>query len=200
MSFNPSFLNNFLLIAAALGGAFLAALWLSLMVWTYRDIRDRVRDPLVRILAVLLVGVLFLPGVVIYLILRPSQTMEEEYQHMLEEEALLQTIEERTACPGCGRHTEGEWIVCPNCYTKLMKPCHACGRLMKLPWSLCPYCGTPEPGKRIEDLTVSAPSRSLEIEETEYDEAPEDLEPVPEEDVVSGDLEELSDEDLIERL
>ena len=57
MSFDPSSLNNFLLIAAALGGAFLAALWLSLMVWTYRDIKNRVKDPLVRILAVLVVAV-----------------------------------------------------------------------------------------------------------------------------------------------
>lgn len=201
MSFNPAFLNNFLLIAAALGGAFLAALWLSLMVWTYRDIRGRVRDPLVRILAVLLVAVLFLPGVVVYLILRPPQTMEEEYQQMLEEEALLQAIEERTACPGCGRHTAEDWIICPNCYTKLMKTCHACGRLMKLPWSLCPYCGTPEPGKRIEDLTVAEASRAVDVQEGEEEPAPDAQEISPAGDGGElEDLEDLSDEDLIERL
>ena len=194
MSFNPSSLNNFLLIAAALGGAFLAALWLSLLIWTYRDVRKRVKDPLVRILAVLVVALLFLPGIVVYLILRPPQTLEEEYQHMLEEEALLQAIEERTACPGCGRHTREDWVVCPNCYTKLMKTCHSCGRLMKLPWSLCPYCGTPEPGKRIEDLTFSEASRKVEIPAVE-DELEEDL-PEYEE----GGLEELSDEDLIDQL
>jgi RNA polymerase subunit RPABC4/transcription elongation factor Spt4 len=194
MSFNPSSLNNFLLIAAALGGAFLAALWLSLLVWTYRDVRKRVKDPLVRILAVLLVALLFLPGVVVYLILRPPQTLEEEYQHMLEEEALLQAIEERTACPGCGRHTREDWVVCPNCYTKLMKTCHSCGRLMKLPWSLCPYCATPEPGKRIEDLTVSEVTRNVEIPEVE-DELDEEIP-----DFTDDDLEELSDEDLIDQL
>lgn len=194
MSFNPSSLNNFLLIAAALGGAFLAALWLSLLVWTYRDVRKRVKDPLVRILAVLVVALLFLPGVVVYLILRPPQTLEEEYQHMLEEEALLQAIEERTACPGCGRHTREDWVVCPNCYTKLMKTCHSCGRLMKLPWSLCPYCATPEPGKRIEDLTVSEVTRNVEIPEVE-DELEEEIP-----DFTDDDLEELSDEDLIDQL
>jgi RNA polymerase subunit RPABC4/transcription elongation factor Spt4 len=194
MSFNPGFLNNFLLVATALGAAFLAALWLSLIVWTYRDIRNRVRDPLVRILAALLVAVLFLPGIVVYLILRPRQTMEEEYQHMLEEEALLQAIEERTACPGCGRHAEDDWIICPNCYTKLLKPCHACGKLMKLSWSLCPFCGTPEPGKRIEDLTVAEATRSVEIQddENEWVEEPEEEETL--------ELEELSDEDLISKL
>ncbi len=194
MSFNPSSLSNFLLIAAALGGAFLAALWLSLLVWTYRDVRNRVKDPLVRILAVLVVALLFLPGIVVYLILRPPQTLEDEYQQMLEEEALLQAIEERTACPGCGRHTQEDWIVCPNCYTKLMKTCHSCGKLMKLPWSLCPFCGTPEPGKRIEDLTVSEATRGVEIPEVEED--PEEELP----DFENDDLEELSDEDLIDQL
>jgi RNA polymerase subunit RPABC4/transcription elongation factor Spt4 len=197
MSFNPSFLNNFLLIAAALGGAFLAALWLSLIIWTYRDVRDRVRDPLVRILAVLLVAVLFLPGVVVYLILRPPQTMEDEYQHILEEEALLQAIEERSACPGCGRNTADDWIICPNCYTKLMKTCHACGRLMKLPWSLCPYCGTPEPGKRIEDLTVTDATRGIDVQDEGVFEVEEESDTPP-----SGleELEDLSDEDLISKL
>jgi len=197
MSFNPGFLNNFLLIATALGAAFLAALWLSLIVWTYRDIRNRVRDPLVRILAALLVAVLFLPGIVVYLILRPPLTMEEDYQKMLEEEALLQAIEERTACPGCGRHTAEDWIICPNCYTKLMKPCHACGRLLKLSWSLCPYCGTPEPGKRIEDLTLAAATRSLEIQDDEGS-WEKDLPVEGEEETL--ELDQLSDEDLIDQL
>jgi RNA polymerase subunit RPABC4/transcription elongation factor Spt4 len=200
MSFNPGFLNDFLLIATALGAAFLAALWLSLIVWTYRDIRNRVRDPLVRILAALLVAVLFLPGIVVYLILRPPQTMEEEYQHMLEEEALLQSIEERTACPGCGRHTADDWMVCPNCYTKLLKPCHACNRLMKLSWSLCPYCGTPEPGKRIEDLTVAQAARSVEIQEDEEDWQSEGEGKGEVEQDDTHELDELSDEDLINQL
>ncbi len=196
MIFDPSSLNNFLLIAAAWGGAFIAAFWLSLLVWTYRDIRSRVKDPLVRILAVLVVAVLFLPGVVVYLILRPPQTMEEEYQHMLEEEALLQAIEERSACPGCGRHTAEDWIVCPNCHTKLMKNCHACDRLLKLPWSLCPYCATPEPGKRREDISIKDAVQSAEIKELEELEEVDDVNDLDDEE----ELDDLSDEDLINAL
>lgn len=211
MVFDPSSLNNFLLIAAAWGGAFIASFWLSLLVWTYRDIRSRVKDPLVRILAVLVVAVLFLPGIVVYLILRPPQTMEEEYQHMLEEEALLQAIEERSACPGCGRHTAEDWIVCPNCHTKLMKNCHACDRLLKLSWSLCPYCATPEPGKRREDISIKEAIQSVEIKELEeVDDVIEedDVNDVIELDEVDGldqsgdgeELDDLSDEDLINAL
>jgi RNA polymerase subunit RPABC4/transcription elongation factor Spt4 len=158
-----------MLFLTAWGGAFLAALWLSLLIWTYRDIRARARDPLGRILAVLVVAVLFLPGVLIYLILRPHRTLEDEYQHTLEEEALLQSIEDIPVCPGCNRHTHKDWKICPNCHTRLKKNCHHCGKLMDLPWNLCPFCGTPTPGKRREKLTMDdalEPLATLKLGET----------------------------------
>ncbi|MBU1660458.1 MAG: zinc ribbon domain-containing protein, partial [Chloroflexi bacterium] len=68
--------------------------------------------------------------------------------------ALLQSIEETPVCPGCGRRVKGNWIICPNCHTKLKKTCHQCGKLMDLPWNLCPYCGTPTPGMRRENLSL----------------------------------------------
>jgi len=170
MQLNPTSLSNILLIFAAWGAAFLTTLWLSLIVWTYRDVRRRARDPLSRLLAILVVAVLYLPGIIIYLILRPSQTLEDEYQHSLEEEALLQSIEESSLCPGCGRRIKDNWIVCPNCHTKLKKSCHQCGKLMELPWNLCPYCGAPEPGMRRENLTLDEALRPPPSEEQEKDE------------------------------
>jgi RNA polymerase subunit RPABC4/transcription elongation factor Spt4 len=161
MNFNPTDLSNFMLILVTWGALFLAALWLSLIIWTYRDIRARARDPLGRILAVLVVAVLFLPGIVVYLILRPRHTLEDEYQRTLEEEALLQSIEETPVCPGCGRRTQPDWMVCPNCHTKVKKTCHHCGKLMELPWNLCPYCSTPTPGMRRENLSLDDALQSL---------------------------------------
>jgi RNA polymerase subunit RPABC4/transcription elongation factor Spt4 len=175
MNFDTSFLNNFMLILTAWGGAFLAALWLSLIVWTYRDIRGRARDPLGRILAVLVVAVLFLPGIVIYLIIRPHRTLEDEYQHTLEEEALLQSIEDVQVCPGCGRHTQTNWKICPNCHTRLKKTCHQCGKLMELPWNLCPYCGTPTPGKRRENLSMDDALAPLSGISTEFEDIPDNI-------------------------
>ncbi len=154
MTFDPSFLSGFLLILVAFGGAFLAALWLALVIWTWRDIRNRARDPLAQVLAVLVVAVLNLPGVLVYLILRPSHTLEEEYQRTLEEEALLASIEDQTLCPGCERRVRDDWQVCPNCHTKLKKSCQSCGKLMELPWNICPSCGTPAPGMRKEETAV----------------------------------------------
>lgn len=161
MNFDPSSLGNFFLILTAWAAAFIVALWLSLVFWTYRDIKARARDPLSRILAVLVVAVLFLPGIIIYLILRPAHTLEDEYQQTLEEEALLQAIEESPLCPGCGRRIKDNWSVCPNCHTKLRKNCHHCGKLMELPWNICPHCGTPAPGMRREHLTLDEALRPL---------------------------------------
>jgi RNA polymerase subunit RPABC4/transcription elongation factor Spt4 len=155
MTFDPTYLSNFVLVLTGFGGAFLAALWLSLVIWTYRDIKSRARDTLVFILATLVVAVLSLPGLLIYLVLRPQFTLEEEYQRTLEEEALLQAIEDQTVCPGCERNIEGDWQVCPNCHTRLRKPCHNCGKLMDLPWNVCPYCATPEIGLRTESVFES---------------------------------------------
>ena len=101
-------------------------------MWTYRDIRSRARDPLVQLLAALLVAVLNFPGVLVYLILRPPRTLEEEYQRTLEEEALLQALEDLPLCPGCERRVKEDWQVCPNCHTKLKKTCHNCSKFMEL--------------------------------------------------------------------
>jgi len=161
MTLDPTQISNILLIATAWSGAFLIALWLSLVIWTYRDIRARARDPLARILAVLTVAILSIPGLVIYLIIRPSRTLEEEYQQTLEEEALLQSIEDVSVCPGCGRRIQADWMICPGCHTKLKKSCHECGKLMELPWNLCPYCGTPVPGMRREDISLDEALQTL---------------------------------------
>ncbi|NOH13830.1 MAG: zinc ribbon domain-containing protein [Chloroflexi bacterium] len=154
MPLDPTTLSNVLLLLTAWGGAFVLALWLSLIFWTYRDIRLRAKDNFMRILAVLVVAILFLPGVVIYLILRPPQTIEEEYQSTLEEEALLQTVEHSHHCPGCGIRVQDDWMVCPNCHTRLKKTCHHCSKAMELSWDLCAYCGTPVPGMRKESMTL----------------------------------------------
>lgn len=132
---------SYLTVAAAIVGAILAALWLSLVIWTFRDMRSRSRDPFAQILAAVVVALLPIVGLIIYLILRPPETLAEAYERALEEEALLQEIEERPACPGCSRTIEAGWILCPYCHTRLRKRCLDCDALLELPWNLCPFCG-----------------------------------------------------------
>ena len=160
---NASNLNSLLLIAIGFGAAFILVLWVSLLIWTYRDIRSRTRNRFIQILSVLISAILFLPGVLVYLILRPSQTIEDEYQKSLEEETLYQTIESKSVCPGCGREVEADWIVCTSCHTRLKKPCHHCKRLLELSWNLCPYCGTPVPGARKSNQNIEEAAQNLPL-------------------------------------
>jgi len=161
---DPALLKQLTMIGTGFAAAFLAALWLSLIFWTFRDIRSRSRDPLMRVLAVIVAALLFLPGILVYLVLRPPRTLEEEYQHALEEEALLQSIEEASLCPGCNHHVHADWIACPNCHTVLKKTCTSCGKSLQLSWNLCPYCATPVPGASKE--AASEPTFSDPKEET----------------------------------
>ena len=169
MTFDPVFFSSLTLVLTAFGGACLAALWISLVVWTYRDIRARARDPLVQTLAALLVAVLNVPGVLVYLILRPPRTLEEEYQRTLEEEALLQALEDLPLCPGCERRVKEDWQVCPNCHTKLKKSCHNCAKFMDLSWNICPFCGTPALGMRLESTGMDDALHGLKMGDDQSD-------------------------------
>jgi RNA polymerase subunit RPABC4/transcription elongation factor Spt4 len=136
--------ENVMLILTVYGGMVLAAFWLAIVIWAYRDMRARSRDSLAQPLVALMVAVLTLPGLLIYILLRPRETLSEAYERSLEEEALLQEIEEKPTCPGCGQRVHEDWQVCPHCHTRLKKPCISCGRMLELPWNLCPHCATPQ--------------------------------------------------------
>ena len=164
-------LNQFLLFVFTALGAVLAALWLGMVLWTIRDMRARSHDPLSQIAAALLVAALNVVGLVLYVLLRPRETLTEAYERSLEEEALLQNIEEKPICPGCGRPTNSRWQLCPACHTRLKKPCASCGELLDLPWNICPYCATPQiaaerASRRTADRAIPA-ARALPAEPAE---------------------------------
>src|SRR5512144_225020 len=88
-------------ILVACLGAYIVAFSAALIIWTFRDIRSRSRDIFAQLLATLMVAVFSLPGLFLYYILRPKETLAEAYERELAEEALLQDIEEKQACPSC---------------------------------------------------------------------------------------------------
>ena len=139
-------LSNAALLVVTLFGMYISAFWLALIIWTYRDHRARSRDGLTSLAAALTVAVLNIPGLLIYLLLRPKETLAEAYERSLEEEALLQEIEEKPICPGCGRPTDPDWQICPHCHTTLKKACVNCGKMLDLAWKICPYCATNQLG------------------------------------------------------
>lgn len=137
----PKGLETIIQIVLAVLGAYVAAFWFALVVWTFRDIQKRSRDVLVQVLATLLVLLFNVPGLVLYTILRPPETLAEAYARSLEEESLLQDIEDRQSCPNCKRRIQPDYLLCPSCRTQLKQVCLNCSRLLHLAWHVCPYCG-----------------------------------------------------------
>ncbi len=138
----PESLNDIFLVAFVLAAVVLAAFWLAIVMWASRDMRSRSRDPLAPMLVGILVFLLNLPGLLIYVLLRPRETLAEAYERSLEEEALLQEIEDRPSCPGCGQRVQRDWQACPHCHHRLKKTCAYCDYLLELPWNICPRCAS----------------------------------------------------------
>ncbi len=134
-------ISSLIVAAASLCGGIVAALLAGITIWTFRDIRARTRDPFVQILATVMVGVIPIAGILVYFMLRPRETLAEQYVRALEEESLLASIENQEFCPTCGRRVDPDMLFCPSCHTKLRNTCPACGRSVHLSWDLCPYCG-----------------------------------------------------------
>lgn len=122
-----------------------AIIWVALIFWVFRDIRQRTRDPVMQIISVLLVLAGFLPGHWIYLILRPRQTLTELYERSLEEEAILQDLDDQKACPACRRRVRDDYLLCPFCLVELKERCGACDKPLDFGWLACPYCGHEKP-------------------------------------------------------
>ena len=147
----------YLTILSTICGGLTVALFGGMAIWTFRDIRARSRDVLAQILATLLVIALPVIGLVVYLMLRPRETLADAYERSLEQEALLQAIEEPEVCPGCGQRVKSDYLYCPACHTRLKRACPECGRPLHLRWSLCPYCSASVAPQALEPVPTAQP-------------------------------------------
>ena len=128
-------------VAVIIVVAYLLVMWVAALVWVYRDIIARTRDKATHAISVLLVAVFNLPGLFIYLILRPKDTLADLYDRQLEAEALLHELHDQPLCPSCRRKVADDFTTCPFCRTQLRVACESCGKGLAFGWVLCPYCG-----------------------------------------------------------
>jgi hypothetical protein len=155
--FLADILQTYLTLIAGISGGLVLLVLLALVIWAYRDIRTRSRSTAAAVLTVLVVALLPLIGLIVYLLLRPRETLAAAYDRALEQEALLQQIEERPVCPTCSRPTQPNWFLCPACHTHLRQPCPVCHSPLELHWDICPYCGhllEPEPEEAPEEAAL----------------------------------------------
>ncbi len=156
----PETFDDIFLLLIVIAGVLVAAFWLAMVIWAYRDMRARSRDPLAQVLVAVLVGLLSIPGFLIYIMLRPRETLSEAYERTLEEEALLQEIEDKPNCPSCGQRVQHDWQACPHCHARLKKACTHCDYLLEIPWNICPHCTTSQVNYT-SDGTIATSSRHV---------------------------------------
>ena len=94
------------------GIIYIAVLWASLVFWSFRDIRQRTKDPILQFICVVLVFVTFILGYWIYLMLRPRETLATVYDRTLEEETLLQDLQAKSICPNCQQQVREDYLRC----------------------------------------------------------------------------------------
>ncbi len=146
-------------------------LWLGTAYWAFRDMQARTENPLLPYFAAGLIifftPVLFIFAVVLYMIVRPRETLAEVYERSLAEETLLAEVEKNQLCPVCRDRVESDWLVCPNCRTRLHRVCPSCNRLAEPSWSLCAYCGREFDWAERSAPRVAAPAARAEHEREE---------------------------------
>jgi hypothetical protein len=144
------------LVAIIILVAYAAVIWIAALVWTYRDIQARTRDIGTHVISVAVVFLFNLPGLLLYLILRPKETLAESYDRRLEAEALLHELREQPTCPTCRRRVTDDFVVCPYCRAVLRTACDSCGKGLASGWVICPFCGAdrvttaPQPARPVQ--------------------------------------------------
>lgn len=144
--FWEGFLSNPIVqLATQLIVIYVVLLWLGTAYWAFRDMQARTENPILPYFAAALIifftPLLFLFAVVLYLIVRPRETLAEVYERSLAEESLIAEVEKNELCPVCRDRVNADWLVCPNCRTRLHRVCPTCNRLAEPTWSLCAFCG-----------------------------------------------------------
>ncbi|MDA1004473.1 MAG: zinc ribbon domain-containing protein, partial [Chloroflexi bacterium] len=133
-------------------------LWVASVLWAYKDIRSRTRDPIAQGVGVSIAALFPLVGLPVYFVLRPSETLAEAYARGLEQEAILSDLHAISSCPNCRRPVQDEFQVCAHCATPLRQPCQRCDQLLQFSWRHCPYCATPREAARPARAAAAAPA------------------------------------------
>jgi hypothetical protein len=121
-------------------------LWFALALWTYKDARRRIQDPILIGVAVAAALVFPFVGPLIYLFLRPPEYLEDVRERELEIRAMERRLGTDDLCPYCRSHVEPSFLVCPSCTTRLKQACTGCGAPLEPGWRVCPYCAADAPG------------------------------------------------------
>jgi hypothetical protein len=134
-------------VMGILTAAYLAILWVGLVVWTHNDVRARTLDASTQALSVGAVALMFIPGLLLYILLRPRELLADAYSRRLETEAFVHEVEKQPRCGACRRLVDADFALCPYCKTALRTACESCSKPLSDKWVACPYCMADRPAQ-----------------------------------------------------
>jgi Double zinc ribbon len=142
---------------------FVGVFWLSVAFWVYKDARRRIDDPWLVGMATVLGLVPPFVGVLIYMLFRPPEYLEDVRERELEIKAMEQRLSRRPEmhCPVCRAEVDASFLICPVCTTRLRQSCRTCKQPLEALWQVCPYCETPVEPAAVElgTQTLTPPRR-----------------------------------------
>ena len=122
---------------------YIGVLWLALAFSVIRDARRRAMSQALLLVSLVLAFVPPFMGALVYFVLRPPHTIDEERALELElYDTSVDGVSPNRPCPHCGREIERQFIICPYCRTQFARRCANCDKALRLGWSICPYCAT----------------------------------------------------------
>jgi hypothetical protein len=139
--------------------------WLGLAVRVHRDARRRIREPMLVFFASLLGLAPPYIGPALYVLFRPSETLEDARSRRFELRALEQQLaRSQPSCPVCRSWVEADYLACPVCTTMLRQPCAKCNAPLEALWQMCPYCASPvEPPQVDLDAALTAEAKTISL-------------------------------------
>ena len=150
---------NFQVVWKLLAVAFVI-FWIVVLDWVWLDAGERTSNKTARIIYLLLVIFLNVFGWIIYLILRPSQTIEQIYWADLERRYLKYETSELDDCTKCGTQLYPGYTFCPTCGFEIKVKCKSCDVYIEKNSEYCPFCGVKAKKDILEPEDV-APTREV---------------------------------------
>lgn len=144
----------------------LVVFWLVIVGWVWIDSGERTSKTYARVVYVLIVLLLNIPGLIIYLIVRPSETIEEIYWADLERRYLKYETADLGDCPKCGDQLFPGNVYCSNCGYELKKKCPNCEVVIDKRDKYCSFCGTKLNGRKKEEEYPSVETMQQQIAAT----------------------------------
>jgi hypothetical protein len=141
--------------------------WLGLAFWVHRDARRRISDGFLVFSANLLGLVPPYLGPLVYLLLRPAETLADAHSRHVELQVLEQQLgRAQPSCPFCSSPVADDYLACPVCTTMLREPCARCNAPLEPLWQMCPYCATPvvaSPSQVDLDTALTAEAKTITL-------------------------------------